>query len=72
MLSLTPTQPAIYFGFLGAAAILVALWGDLVFLPSLILSFPFIRRLLEREISAPPPPHAHDSHTHHAVSDGTS
>ncbi len=52
MLSATPTLPAIYFGFLGAAAIVVALWGDLVFLPSLILTFPSIRRLLEREIAA--------------------
>jgi hypothetical protein len=52
MLSVTPTLPAIYFGFLGAASIIVALWGDLVFLPSVILTFPPIRRLLEREIAA--------------------
>ncbi len=52
MLSVTPTLPAIYFGFLGAASIIVALWGDLVFLPSVILAFSPIRRLLEREIAA--------------------
>ena len=52
MLSLTPTQPAIFFGFLGAAAIIVALWGDLVFLPSLILTFPVVRRLLEAELQS--------------------
>ncbi|MFH1112758.1 MAG: efflux RND transporter permease subunit [Pseudomonadota bacterium] len=51
MLSATPTLPAIYFGFLGAASILVALWGDLVFLPAIILTFPSIRRLLEREMA---------------------
>lgn len=48
-LTLTPTQPAIYFGFLGAAAIFVALWGDLVFLPAMILTFPWLSRLIERE-----------------------
>ncbi|MDQ7782537.1 MAG: efflux RND transporter permease subunit [Desulfomonilaceae bacterium] len=52
MLSATPTLPAIYFGFLGASAIIVALWGDLVFLPSVILTFSPIRRLLERELAA--------------------
>lgn len=54
-LSFTPTQPAIYFGFLGAAAILVALWGDVVFLPSLILTFPALSRLLERQATATAP-----------------
>lgn len=71
MLSLTPTQPAIYFGFLGAAAILVALWGDLVFLPSLILTFPIIRRLLEREISSLAPEHLGDIPTPDEASNGT-
>ncbi len=52
VLSFTPTQPAIYFGFLGAAAILVALLGDVVFLPSLILTFSSLSRLLERRAAA--------------------
>lgn len=52
MLSLTPTLPAIYFGFLGAAAVVVALWGDLMFMPSVILTFPWLQRVLNREIRA--------------------
>lgn len=48
MLTLTPTRPAISFGFLGAAAILAALLGDLVFMPSIILSFPRVRRWISR------------------------
>jgi len=52
MLSFTPTLPAIYFGFLGAAAVVVALWGDIVFMPSVILTFPWVRRVLNREIKA--------------------
>jgi predicted RND superfamily exporter protein len=50
VLSLTPTRPAIYFGFLGAAAILAALIGDLVLMPAVILTFKRIRRLVNREI----------------------
>lgn len=49
-LSLTPTRPAIFFGFLGSAAIAAALIGDLVFMPSIILSFSPIRKLVERSI----------------------
>lgn len=52
MLSLTPTLPAIYFGFLGAAAVVVALSGDLVFMPAVIMTFPWMRRILNREIKA--------------------
>jgi predicted RND superfamily exporter protein len=49
-LSLTPTRPAIYFGFLGAAAILAALLGDLVLMPAVILTFKRIRSLINTEI----------------------
>jgi predicted RND superfamily exporter protein len=49
-LSLTPTRPAVFFGFLGSAAIATALLGDLIFMPSIILSFRPIRRLVERTI----------------------
>lgn len=48
IICLTPTRPAIYFGFLGSVAIVVALLGDLVFLPALILSSSFVRKLLTR------------------------
>ena len=49
-LSATPTLPAIFFGFLGAAAVVVALLGDLVLLPASILAFPFMRDALNRDI----------------------
>ncbi len=49
-LTLTPTLPAVYFGFLGASAILAALLGDLVFMPSFILAFSPIKRLVNREM----------------------
>jgi len=59
-LSLTPTQPAIYFGFLGSSAIMAALLGDLVVMPAVILTFKPIKRLVNREIAArnagPPSP----------------
>jgi uncharacterized protein len=50
VLSLTPTQPAIYFGLLGSSAILAALLGDLVFMPAVILTFPVLRGLVTREM----------------------
>ncbi len=49
-LSLTPTRPAVYFGFLGSAAIFTALLGDLIFMPSIILTFRPIRKMVERTI----------------------
>jgi len=48
-LAVTPTKPAIFFGFLGSAAMLVALYGNIVFLPAIILRFKVFTRLLERE-----------------------
>jgi predicted RND superfamily exporter protein len=50
VLSLTPTKPAIDFGLLGAAAILAALLGDLVFMPAVVLTFKKIKNLVENEI----------------------
>jgi hypothetical protein len=50
VLSLTPTLPAIYFGFLGATAILAALLGDLVFMPSFILAFDSVKNVVNKEI----------------------
>jgi len=50
MLALTPTKPAIYFGFLGGAAVLVALLADLILMQSIILTFKPIRNVLTREI----------------------
>lgn len=51
-LTLTPTLPAVYFGFLGASAILAALLGDLVFMPSLILAISPIKTMVNRELIA--------------------
>jgi predicted RND superfamily exporter protein len=48
-LAATPTKPAIFFGFLGSASMLVALFGNTIFLPALILSFRVFTRLVERE-----------------------
>ncbi len=50
IICLTPTRPAGYFGFLGSIAIVVALLGDIVFLPALILSSSFVRKLLIRSV----------------------
>lgn len=48
-LAFTPTKPAIYFGFLGSASMLVALFGNIIFLPSIILTFKVFSRMMERE-----------------------
>jgi len=52
VLSLTPTKPAIYFGILGAVAILAALLGDLVLMPAVVLTFKKIKKLVNNEIQA--------------------
>jgi predicted RND superfamily exporter protein len=51
MLAFTPTKPAIYFGFLGAGAVLIALLGDLLMAPSIILTFKSIRNMLEKKVN---------------------
>ncbi len=55
MLCFTPTRPAIYFGFLGAGAVVVALLGDLVFMPAMILSLRFVRDALGKKVPAKVP-----------------
>jgi uncharacterized protein len=54
MLSFTPTLPAIYFGILGSVSIVIALLGDLALTQSVILSFPWIRNVFNRELHARP------------------
>ncbi len=39
------------FGFLASSAILAALFGDLVFLPATVLTFPRVGRLIVREVA---------------------
>jgi hypothetical protein len=50
MLLISPYRPVIYVGILGSAAILFSLVGDLIFMPSVILSTGWIRRLMSREM----------------------
>jgi uncharacterized protein len=50
MLVISPFRPVIFFGVLGSSAVLAALIADLVFMPSVILSFPFVKRLVNREM----------------------
>lgn len=53
-LVVSPFRPVVFFGILGCSSILLGLYGDLIFLQSLILSSPrlkrVIRRLIEKEI----------------------
>jgi predicted RND superfamily exporter protein len=51
MLLISPFRPVVCFGVLGSAAILCSLIGDLVFMPSVILSSTFIRKLLTKEMA---------------------
>jgi predicted RND superfamily exporter protein len=51
MLLISPFRPVGCFGVLGSAAILCSLIGDLVFMPSIILSSSFIRKLLTKEMT---------------------
>jgi predicted RND superfamily exporter protein len=50
----SPFQPIAYIGLLMASGILAALIGDLVFMPSVVLSIPAIERILEKEIRSQP------------------
>jgi hypothetical protein len=50
-LVVSPFRPVIFFGMLGSAAILAALAGDLIFMPSFILSFEPFRKLVRREMA---------------------
>jgi predicted RND superfamily exporter protein len=49
MLLLSPFRPVNSFGVLSSAAIVTALIGDVILLPSILLTFPFIRRIIMRE-----------------------
>jgi uncharacterized protein len=55
-LLVTPFQAAVYFGMLVSSAVLMGIFGDLVFMQSIILTFPavqsLIRKMLEKEIAA--------------------
>ncbi|MEJ2718741.1 MAG: MMPL family transporter, partial [Deltaproteobacteria bacterium] len=48
----SPFQPVISFGILGSTAILAALFGDLVFIPAIILSFSPLKKLVSRDMAA--------------------
>jgi predicted RND superfamily exporter protein len=49
MMLFSPFRPMTTFGLLGSFAMIVALIGDLVFMPSFILSFSFVRRVIARQ-----------------------
>ena len=55
-LAVSPFRPVVLFGLLGGVAISLGLFGDLIFIQSLILASPRIRnsitRLIEREVTA--------------------
>lgn len=55
-LLVTPFQAAVYFGMLVSSAVLMGIFGDLIFMQSMILTFPsvqnLIRKLLDKEIAA--------------------
>jgi len=51
MLLISPFRPVVCFGVLGSAAILCSLIGDLIFMPSIILSSSFMRKLLTKEMT---------------------
>lgn len=55
-LLVTPFQAAVYFGMLVSSAVLMGIFGDLVFMQSIILTFPaiqnLIRKMLDKEIAA--------------------
>ena len=55
-LAVTPFQAAVNFGVLVSCAVVMGIFGDLVFMQSMILTFPIIRRMImkiiEKEIKA--------------------
>ncbi|MBI5248963.1 MAG: MMPL family transporter [Desulfomonile tiedjei] len=55
-LVVSPFRPVVHFGILGCTSILLGLYGDLIFLQSLILASPrvkrVIKRLIEKEMAA--------------------
>jgi predicted RND superfamily exporter protein len=55
-LAVTPFQAAINFGLLLSAAVLLGIFGDLIFIQSIILTFPqvrgLIKKLIDKEMAA--------------------
>ena len=55
-LAVSPFRPVVFFGILGCSSILLGLYGDLIFMQSLILSSATIRntirKLIDKEIAA--------------------
>ena len=55
-LTVSPFRPVVFFGILGCASILLGLYGDLIFMQSLILSSArirnTIRKLIDKEIAS--------------------
>jgi predicted RND superfamily exporter protein len=43
----TPFQAAVSFGILVASAVFMGIFGDLIFMQSMILTFPRIRRIIQ-------------------------
>ncbi|MBM3299820.1 MAG: hypothetical protein FJY85_07680, partial [Deltaproteobacteria bacterium] len=55
-LIVSPFRPVVFFGILGCSSLLLGLYGDLIFVQSLILSSPAvrnaIRKLIKREMAS--------------------
>jgi uncharacterized protein len=51
VLVISPFRPVVSFGILGAASVLTALMADVIFMPSVILAFPTVRRLVSKEMA---------------------
>lgn len=49
-LAVSPFRPVVFFGILGCSSLLMGLYGDLIFVQSLILSSPRIKRTIKRLI----------------------
>jgi len=49
-LTLSPFRPVMFFGILGCSSILLGLFGDLIFMQSLILSSKMIRNTIRKRI----------------------
>ena len=50
VLVVSPFRPVVSFGILGAASVLTALLADVIFMPSVILASPTVRRLISKEM----------------------
>ena len=50
VLVVSPFRPVVSFGILGAASVLAAFLADVIFMPSVILASPTVRRLMKKEM----------------------